>query len=61
MVALTFTICLAAHCTQEIAFHRTAGLSAERACRAAFLFAQSRAHPDATFRDVECKMMDGKK
>jgi hypothetical protein len=61
MVALTFTLCLAAQCIQDIQFKRTAGIGEARACRAAFLFAQSRAHPDATFRNVECKPVERQK
>jgi hypothetical protein len=42
-------------------YWRAAGIGEARACRMAFDFARSRAHPDATFRDVECKEQEGKK
>jgi hypothetical protein len=45
----------------DIQFKRAAGYGEARACRMAFDFARSRAHPDATFRDVECKAMEGKR
>ena len=58
IMALTFTICLSAQCEPQIAFHRAAGITPERACRMAFDFARARAHPDAVFRDVECKQVE---
>jgi hypothetical protein len=58
IVALTFTICLAAQCEQDVMFQRAAGIGEARACRMAYDFARSRAHPEATFRDVECKAME---
>ena len=61
IVALTFTLCLGAQCVPGIQFQRAAGIGEARACRMAFDFARSRAHPDATFRDVECKEQEGKK
>ena len=61
IVALTFTICLAGQCVAAIQFKRAAGYGEARACRMAYDFARSRAHPDATFRDVECKAMEGKR
>ena len=61
IVALTFTLCLAAQCEPGIHYQRAAGIGEARACRMAYDFARSRAHPDATFRDVECKAMEGKR
>ena len=61
IVALTFTLCLASVCEQGIQFQRAAGIGEARACRMAYDFARSRAHPDATFRDVECKEQERKK
>ncbi len=61
IVALTFTLCLAGQCVPDIQFKRAAGYGEARACRMAFDFARSRAHPDAVFRDVECKAMERKK
>ena len=58
IVALTFTLCLAAQCEQGIQYQRAVGIGEARACRMAFDFVRSRAHPDATFRDVECKAME---
>lgn len=60
IMALTFTICLAAQCEQDVMFQRTVGIGEARACRMAYDFARSRAHPDAVFRDVECKPVEGK-
>jgi hypothetical protein len=45
----------------ETHYQRAAGYGEARACRMAFDFARSRAHPDATFRDVECKAMERQK
>jgi len=61
IVALTFTLCLAGQCVAETHYQRAAGYGEARACRMAFDFARSRAHPDATFRDVECKAMERQK
>ena len=61
IMALTFTLCLAVQCEQGIQFKRAAGIGEARACRMAFDFARARAHPDAVFRDVECKPVEGKK
>ena len=61
IVALTFTLCLAGACEPGIQFQRAGGIGEDRACRMAFDFARSRAHPDATFRDVECKEQERKK
>lgn len=61
IVALTFTLCLAGACEPAIQYQRAGGIGEARACRMAFDFARSRAHPEATFRDVECKSMEGKK
>jgi hypothetical protein len=61
IVALTFTLCLAGQCVPGIQFQRAGGIGEARACRMAFDFARSRAHPDAVFRDVECKEQEGKK
>ena len=58
IVALTFTLCLAGQCVTETQFQRAAGIGEARACRMAYDFARSRAHPDAVFRDVECKTME---
>lgn len=58
IIALTFTICLGAQCEPQIAFQRAAGIGEARACRMAFDFARARAHPDAVFRDVECKPVE---
>lgn len=58
IVALTFTLCLAAQCEPGIQYQRAGGIGEARACRMAFDFVRSRAHPDATFRDVECKAME---
>ena len=55
IVALTFTLCLAGHCVPGNQYWRAGGIGETRACRMAFDFARSRAHPDAVFRDVECK------
>ena len=60
IVALTFTLCLAGQCEQGIQFQRAAGIGEARACRMAFDFARARAHPDAVFRDVECKPVEEK-
>ena len=61
IVALTFTLCLAGECVTSTQYQNAAGIGETRACRMAFDFARSRAHPDATFRDVECKEQEGKK
>lgn len=61
IVALTFTLCLAGQCEPGIQFQRAGGIGEARACRMAFEFVRSRAHPDAVFRDVECKSMEGKR
>ena len=61
IVALTFTLCLAGQCVPDIQFKRAAGIGEARACRMAYDYARSRAHPEATFRDVECKAMEGKR
>jgi hypothetical protein len=61
MIVLTFIACLAGHCEQQWQAWRTAGIGEARACRMAFDFARSRAHPEATFRDVECKEQERKK
>jgi len=61
IVALTFTLCLAGQCVPGIQYQRAVGYGEARACRMAFDFARSRAHPDAVFRDVECKAMEGKR
>ena len=61
IVALTFTLCLAGACEQGIEFKRAAGYGEARACRMAYDFARSRAHPEAVFRDVECKAMERQK
>lgn len=58
IVALTFTLCLAGACEPGIQFQRAAGYGEPRACRMAYDFARSRAHPDAVFRDVKCKAME---
>ena len=60
IMALTFTLCLAGACEPGVMFHRAAGITPERACRMAFEITRARAHPDAVFRDVECKPMEGK-
>lgn len=61
IMALTFTICLAGACEPGTMYQRAGGIGEARACRMAFDFARSRAHPDATFRDVECKAMEGER
>lgn len=61
IVALTFTLCLAGQCEPGIQYQRAGGIDEARACRMAYDYARSRAHPDAVFRDVECKAMEGKK
>ena len=61
IVALTFTVCLAGQCEPGIQYQRAGGIGEARACRMAFDYARSRAHPDATFRDVECKKQERKK
>ena len=61
IVALTFTLCLAGACEPGIQYQRAGGIGEARACRIAYDFARSRAHPEAVFRDVECKAMEGKK
>jgi hypothetical protein len=58
IVALTFTLCLAGECEPGIHYQRTAGIGEARACRMAYDYARSRAHPEAVFRDVECKAME---
>ena len=55
IVALTFTLCLAGQCEPGIQYQRAGGIGEASACRMAYDFARSRAHPDAVFRDVECK------
>ena len=60
IMALTFTLCLAGACEPGVMFQRAAGITPERACRMAFEITRARAHPDAVFRDVECKPMEGK-
>lgn len=61
IVALTFTLCLAGQCEPGIQYQRAGGIGEARACRMAFDFARSRAHPEAVFRDVECKQEEEKK
>ena len=61
IVALTFTLCLAGQCEPGSQHWRAGGIGEARACRMAFDFARSRAHPDAVFRDVECKEQERKK
>lgn len=61
IVALTFTLCLAGQCVTETHYQRAGGIGEASACRMAFDFARSRAHPDATFRDVECKEQERKR
>ena len=61
IMALTFTLCLAAQCEPGTVYQRAAGIGEARACRMAYDFARARAHPDAVFRDVECKPMEEKK
>ena len=61
IVALTFTLCLAAQCVASIQYQSAGGIGEARACRMAYDYARSRAHPDATFRDVECKAMEGER
>ena len=60
IMALTFTLCLAAQCEPGVTMQRAWGVTPERACRMAFEITRARAHPDAVFRDVECKPMEGK-
>ena len=61
IVALTFTLCLGGQCVTSTQYQNAAGYGEDRACRMAFDFARSRAHPDATFRDVECKEQERKR
>jgi hypothetical protein len=61
IVALTFTLCLAGACVPGIQFQRAGGIGEARACRMAYDFARSRAHPEAVFRDVECKEQERKR
>ena len=58
IMALTFTICLAGACVPGSQSWRAAGIGEARACRMAFDFQRARAHPDAVFRDVECKQVE---
>ena len=58
IVALTFTLCLAGECVTSTQYQNAAGIGETRACRMAYDYARSRAHPDAVFRDVECKAME---
>ena len=61
IVALTFTLCLAGECVLGSQYWRAAGIGEARACRMAYDYARSRAHPDAVFQDVECKEQEEKK
>ena len=61
IVALTFTLCLAGACEPGIQYQRAGGIGEGVACRMAFDYARSRAHPEAVFRDVECKAMEQRK
>jgi hypothetical protein len=58
IVALTFTLCLGGECVLGSQSWRAAGIGEARACRMAYDYARSRAHPEAVFRDVECKAME---
>jgi hypothetical protein len=61
IVALTFTLCLAGECVPGSQYWRAGGIGEARACRIAYDFARSRAHPEAVFRDVECKEQERQK
>jgi len=61
IVALTFTLCLAGECVPGTQYQNAGGIGEARACRMAYDFARSRAHPEAVFRDVECKEQERKR
>ncbi len=60
MIVLTFVLCIAGQCEPGVQYQRAAGYGETRACRLAFEFVRARAHPEATFKDVECKLEEKK-